>query len=109
MVELITEEYIFEFEDKKRTAKYLTVIIYDIIDNKRRKNMVKLLERYGHRVQRSAFEAILDNSLFQKLISEIPDVIAENDNVKAYRLKGVSESYSWGSNRNIDDEDVVFI
>lgn len=33
----------------------LVLIIYDIVDNKRRLAMVKLLESYGRRVQKSAF------------------------------------------------------
>lgn len=109
MSELVKEEYIFEAESKKRDTKYLTVIIYDIIDNKRRNRMVKLLERYGYRVQKSAFEALIDNALFQKLISEIPEVVSDSDNVKAYRLKGVSETYTWGCGKNINSEDVIFI
>lgn len=103
------EKYMFDVEVKKRNTKFLTVVIYDIIDNKRRNNMVKLLEKYGHRVQKSAFEAMLDNTLFEKLISEIPVIISDDDNVKAYRLKGMSESYSWGSYVDSDNEDVIFI
>ena len=34
--------------------KKLVLIIYDIIDDKRRLRMVKLLEAYGTRVQKSA-------------------------------------------------------
>lgn len=39
----------------RRAAKSLTVIIYDIPDQKQRNRMVKYLERFGYRVQKSAF------------------------------------------------------
>lgn len=39
--------------------KRLVLIIYDIINNKTRSKMVKLLESYGRRVQKSAFEVLI--------------------------------------------------
>lgn len=48
--------------------KKLVLIIYDIIDTKRRNNMVKLLESYGNRVQKSAFEALLTNRQYKEII-----------------------------------------
>ena len=42
--------------------KYFVLIIYDISDNKRRNNMVKILSSYGFRVQKSAFEAMLKDN-----------------------------------------------
>ena len=40
--------------------KFIVLIIYDIVDNKIRLKMVKCLERYSVRVQKSAFEALLN-------------------------------------------------
>lgn len=42
-----------------REKECIVLIIYDIVDNKKRNKMVKCLERYGVRVQKSAFEALL--------------------------------------------------
>ena len=39
--------------------KYVVVIIYDISEDKQRLKMAKFLNSYGHRVQKSAFEACL--------------------------------------------------
>ena len=39
---------------------------YDITDNKRRTKMVKCLEKYGIRVQKSAFEAYIYKNKYQK-------------------------------------------
>lgn len=43
----------------KSDKRYIVLVIYDIVDNKKRNRMVKCLERYGVRVQKSAFEAYL--------------------------------------------------
>ena len=50
------EEMEFVAHDERR---YIVLVIYDIVDNKRRNHMVACLERYGVRVQKSAFEAFL--------------------------------------------------
>ena len=68
MMSLINIER-YDFTDIIEDAdKKLVLIIYDIIDNKRRTKMVKLLESYGTRVQRSAFEALINRSQYSKLL-----------------------------------------
>lgn len=71
--------------------------------------MVKCLERYGYRVQKSAFEAMLDQRGYLQLKAEIPGLIAEEDCVKIYRLKGVSETTAWGEMKEISDDEVIII
>ena len=39
--------------------RYIVLAIYDIVDNKRRNKMVKYLEQYATRVQKSCFEGFL--------------------------------------------------
>ena len=56
------EENEFIVEDERR---YIVLVIYDITENKRRNRMVKCLERYGVRVQRSAFEAFLTKKKYE--------------------------------------------
>lgn len=46
--------------------KFIVLMIYDIVDNKRRNKMVKCLEAYGVRVQKSAFEALLNRRQYEK-------------------------------------------
>ena len=103
------ESYIWEEQQSSRTNKFLTVIIYDITDNKRRLNMVKCLEKYGHRVQKSAFEAFLDQKLFEQLKTQIPKIIGKEDAVKIYPLKGVSETYAWGDQRDLTEDEWILI
>ena len=51
---------IFEFEEKTPHEESFSLLIYDIIDNKRRTKFAKFMESYGKRVQKSAFELRLD-------------------------------------------------
>lgn len=48
--------------------KFIVLMIYDIVDNKRRNKMVKCLEAYGVRVQKSAFEALLNRRQYEKML-----------------------------------------
>jgi CRISPR-associated protein Cas2 len=64
----------------------LVLVIYDIPDDKRRTKLSNLLEGYGRRVQKSAFEcflsleemAILHERVAQKFVLE------QEDNVRFY-------------------------
>ena len=51
------ENYFFDIEEKPDNDKVFVLIIYDIVDNKRRLKLAKFLAGYGFRVQKSAFEA----------------------------------------------------
>lgn len=107
---MLLENFIWEENECAKSNKYLTLVIYDIVDNKRRLKMVKCLEQYGYRVQKSAFEALLDQKTFVKLQTEIPKLVNENEDcVKIYRLKGVSETVTWGNMQEISDEEIIFI
>ena len=62
------EEYYFQITDELESDRQFILIIYDIVDNKRRTKFAKLLEGYGKRVQKSAFEAMLSEKNYYKLI-----------------------------------------
>ena len=57
------------------SIKYLVLIIYDISSNKRRTKMAKLLESYGFRVQRSAFEAVVSMPEYLKLLKGLTGLL----------------------------------
>jgi len=59
-----------EFAKKK---SFFCIIIYDIVSNKRRLKLAKVLEGFGLRVQRSCFEVDLEKSNYQTLIRELED------------------------------------
>ena len=70
MISVNVEKY--DFTDLIEDAdKKLVLIIYDIIDNKRRSKMVKLLESYGVRVQKSAFEILINRTQYLEIIKGI--------------------------------------
>ena len=85
-------------------------MIYDIIDNKRRVKFAKEMSGYGFRVQKSAFEALIEEKLFIKLKREIPKLIdPEEDSVRIYRMTGYGEVNLFGVNSKIQAEDVIVI
>lgn len=103
------EDYFGDAERDVRAKKSLTVVIYDISDNKQRAKIVKLLEGFGVRVQKSAFEAWLNRSDYLKLCGKIECLVTPEDHVKIYRLSGAGESKSWGQTPCFEDEEVIII
>ena len=89
--------------------EFLVVIIYDIADNKKRYRLSRLLEGYGERVQKSAFEARLSNSKYNKLISEIDKLINDTDYVRAYKITANSTLKVWGNIPTYEEEEFFFL
>lgn len=103
------ENYFFDVEDKANSDKVFALIIYDIIDNKRRIKFAKYLQGYGFRVQKSAFEAVISKKKYEKLLKEIPKYIVSDDNIKVYKIIGKGQVTSFGSAVDVGDEDVIII
>lgn len=109
MMSLINIER-YDFTDIIEAAdKKLVLIIYDIIDNKRRTKMVKLLESYGTRVQRSAFEALINRNQYSKIIEGIKKTISNEDNVRIYRLNSSNEVFLLGESYSVYEEEVIIV
>jgi CRISPR-associated protein Cas2 len=53
----------------------LVVVSYDIVDDRRRQRLAKVLENYGQRVQKSVFECRLDEGRFLKLKKQVDKLI----------------------------------
>ncbi len=103
------EEYFFEAGTSiYKDDRCLVLIIYDIKDNKKRKKFSDYLSQYGERVQKSAFEAMLNNHQYDNLIAGIPNRISSEDNVRIYKVTGNGTVKCWGSEWS-DDEDIVII
>lgn len=91
----------------KKDKRYIVLIIYDIIDNKRRNAMVHCLNKYGMRVQKSAFEAYVTQKKYDKLVNESKNIIdIETDSLRIYLLADHTSVRSWGVG-DIHDEDVI--
>lgn len=65
----------------------LWVIAYDIADNRRRRELSKLLGQCMDRVQESVFEGWLNSLEQRELIAKVSDIIDHTeDTVRAYPL-----------------------
>jgi len=91
-----------------RRKEALVLIIYDITDNSKRVKMAKLLSRFGVRVQKSAFEAWLNQRQYEGLLEKIAKLVDEEvDYVRTYRLTGYSEIKTWGKIGLTAEEDFL--
>lgn len=96
-----------EFAKKK---SFFCIIIYDIVSNKRRLKLAKLLEGFGLRVQRSCFEVDLEKSNYQTLIRELEDFYDPDqlDNIIVY-LGNREETLRLNTDEvEIEKEDCLF-
>lgn len=104
------ENYFWNMQETHTAKKMYILIIYDIVDNKRRYRFAKRMKGYGFRVQRSAFEAYVSDALYRKLLKEVPRIInLEDDSVRIYRIRDDSEVELFGKNVKIEDKDVIII
>jgi CRISPR-associated protein Cas2 len=88
------------------------VVAYDIVDDKIRRHLVKVLKNYGRRVQKSVFECRIDDRQYLKMRREIEKLIDfEADSVRYYllcqRCVGNIEFAGWGAVQ--EDEDVIIV
>ena len=96
------EENEFLVEDERR---YIVLVIYDITDDRRRTRMVKCLERYGIRVQKSAFEAFLTEKKYERMMELTSGLIdPATDSLRVYLLANHMSVRSWGiGDRHVED------
>ena len=88
--------------------KYIILIIYDIVENKTRSKMVKLLNRYGVRVQKSAFEANLTRKQYGRLLQEAPKCIdPQTDSLRIYILSNYLAVSTWGVGLTNTDDVII--
>jgi len=63
------------------------VIMYDIQDSRRLRQIAKLLKAYGIRVQKSVFECLLDEKQLTSLKQEMEKTIREQDSIRFYPME----------------------
>jgi CRISPR-associated protein Cas2 len=65
-----------------------TLISYDVVQDKRRTNLLKLLRGYGTHVQYSVFECELDARQQRQLIQEMKAIIdPATDSIRLYQIE----------------------
>ena len=91
-------------------TEYRVYVMYDITDNRRRYRMVKLLEGYGRRIQKSVFEFTLTKKKYHEMIRQIPAQIdEEEDVVHAVLTNRNTICRQWGVADLIEDEDYLIL
>ena len=98
------QEKEFFATDRKRL---IVLAIYDITDAKKRLAMVKCLEQYAFRVQKSCFEGYLTPSQCQRMETEASKIInEETDSLRIYILQDHTRVKSWGRG-DVKTDDVI--
>ena len=96
------ENYFWNTEILCDKKKLYILVIYDIVDNRRRVAFAKKMNGYGFRVQKSAFEAMITENLYRKLLAEIPHLIDNtSDTVRVYKIRGNGEVNLFGLSHRI--------
>jgi len=65
----------------------MTIITYDIVVDKTRNKVAKVLEDYGHRVQYSVFELDYDRKQLERVIKYLlAKIDVDKDSIRIYTL-----------------------
>ena len=63
------------------------VISYDVVSNKRRRKIAKLLEKHGIRVQKSVFDCLISEKEYLSLKNKLEKIINfDEDSIRYYNL-----------------------
>ena len=93
----------------KGERRYIVLVIYDIVDNRKRSKMVKCLESFGVRVQKSAFEAFLTKKKYESLMKRASRIIDKDvDSLRIYLLADHTSVRSWGIGDSHFEDVIVF-
>ncbi|MBC6679715.1 CRISPR-associated endonuclease Cas2 [Zhenpiania hominis] len=106
---MVEENYIFKTEEIEKTKKYLVMVCYDITDNKRRLKMVRLLEHYLFRVQKSVFEGMLEQKTYRKLKEELEHFTREDENIRLYKISGTGDVCVLGNAVTLEEDEIIII
>ena len=88
------ENYFWNTEEENSIKKLYILVIYDIVDNKRRVRFAKKMNGYGFRVQKSAFEAMVTENLYRRLLHDIQELIdRRSDSVRVCKMRCVINVY----------------
>ena len=105
------EEYFITNDEKERSSTNIyTLIIYDIIDNRKRVRLAKHLQGYGFRIQKSCFEAMITEDKYKKLLKELPRFASEEDSIRVYKIIGKGQVTSFGrKEEDLVPEDIILV
>ncbi len=94
--------------------RFYVMILFDISDQKKYRILIKILNRYCLRVQKSVFEAQLKMTQIRQLTSLIERLMSSirffdpNDNVRIYRISGNCTATVFGECKSSMVEENIF-
>ena len=97
-----------DFEKEVFEDNFTVIIIYDIISNKRRTQLSKLLIAFGFIIQKSAFECLLTREKYKLLIEKIDRYAKPKDLIRIYRLNQNVVTQIYGEKLEIENEMYYF-
>lgn len=103
------ERYFFDIEENPENDKVFVLIIYDIIENKTRNKLAKMLLGYGFRIQKSAFEAVITKKKYKELLERLKAYTSSEDSIRVYKIIGKGQVISFGRKETEESEDVIVI
>ena len=104
------EDYFFQIKDDIKDDRVFVLIIYDICDNRRRVKLSRFLQGYGFRVQKSAFEAVIKENVYHKMMAGIGTYIKdEDDTIRVYKIIGKGQVKTFGKDSDYAAEDTIII
>lgn len=103
------ENYFWNTEETQSVKKLYVLIIYDIVDNKKRLAFSKKLNGYGFRVQKSAFEATIKDKVYRKMLDGLPKFVTEEDNIRVYKIIGKGQVLNIGKEIELESDDLIII
>ncbi|HJC47356.1 MAG TPA: CRISPR-associated endonuclease Cas2 [Candidatus Lachnoclostridium pullistercoris] len=103
------ENYFFDIPETPENDKVFVLIIYDIAENKKRIRLSKLLQGYGFRVQKSAFEAVITKKKYKKLLQELSAFRSQEDSIRVYKIIGKGQVVNIGKESDHTQEEVILV
>lgn len=103
------EDFCFSNMEETEDKRVLVLIIYDIVDNKKRLRLAKYLQGYGFRIQKSAFEALLKENLYDKMVAGLRGFASEIDSIRVYKIIGKKQIKNFGYTVSYAQEDLIIV
>ena len=103
------ENYFFEIREDQKDDRVFVLIIYDIVNNKRRVRLSKYLQGFGFRIQKSAFEALVQEKVYRKMISGLDQFVTDDDNIRVYKIIGKGQVKNYGKQVSNETEETIII
>lgn len=62
-----------------KSRKTFIVIAYDVTDDKRRGKVIKAIEKYGTRINKSVYECMVTKSQYERLLESLEKIIKSGE------------------------------